>query len=429
LAAAVLLLIAQSAHGQGIIPPGAGPILRSFGGTAIAAPLDTIGSLYWNPATLSFLDKRIDIGAEFIWKDQTIESTIPANLLGPGMPPMSVTGKTASDDGMQIAPATGMLVRFEGKTLSNLSLSAGAFAYSGSGTNYRADPKNPTLLGLGGWFNSFVIIAFPIGAAYKIGDHLSIGLAVDIATTTWQWSRAIFSPPEMATVNGMNVIQYPPAIASSSKYGAGVHAGGYYHFDFGLGLGLMIKSPIWFQDINYNTTTLAGAPQKVSVSVNTPLFVGAGLSFDGLKKWLFAFDFKYAVYKDIAGFYSQSATFQPNGTVNGLGYDNGLAVTFGIQFKPIDKLALRVGYKYSTQIVPNMPTFEISAGSLRHAIGGGISFDVTNVIALHAAFVGSWAIPVEGEMTNPLTNQPIPGSNIRLGLVEYAPSLAISFKY
>jgi hypothetical protein len=152
--------------------------------------------------------------------------------------------------------ATGMVIRFHQKRLSKLTLGAGAFAYSGSSTNYPADPKNPTLVGLGGWYNSFTIIAFPIAASYKFGDHLSIGLACDFATATWQWSRAIFTAPEMATVNGMPVVEYPPATASAPKYGVGVHAGGYYHFDFGLGLGLMVKSPIWFQSINYNTTTL-----------------------------------------------------------------------------------------------------------------------------------------------------------------------------
>ena len=32
-------------------------------------------------------------------------------------------------------------------------------------------------------------------------------------------------------------------------------------------------------------------------------------------------------------------------------------------------------------------------------------------------------------MTSPLNNQSIPGSNMRLTLVEYTPSLGISFKF
>ena len=39
--------------GQGVVLSSAGPINRSMGGAAVAAPLDVMGSLYWNPATLA----------------------------------------------------------------------------------------------------------------------------------------------------------------------------------------------------------------------------------------------------------------------------------------------------------------------------------------------------------------------------------------
>jgi len=423
-----LTALAHDSRAQGIVAPGAGPVLRSFGGTAIAAPLDGVGALYWNPATLSFLGNRIDIGVEAIWKHQTVESTIPPNLLGPGRPPTSVTGKTKSDDGLQLGPATVVVGRLPAKKWSKLTLAGGAFPYSGGGSNYPADPNNPTLAGLGGWFNSFVILTFPFAAAYKVDDHLAIGLAADLATVSWQWNRAIFAHPDTGTINGVKVTQYAPAFANP-KYGAGAHAGAYYHAASGLALGLMVKSPIWFQTIDYNTTTLLGRQRTVSVKSNTPFFVGAGLSYDSVKKWLFAIDFKYAVYRNTTGYYADRAFFQPDGTVNGLGYDNGLAVTAGIQYKSSEKLSARIGYKYSTRIVPNTPTFELTSSSLRHAVGGGASYEITKGVELHAAYVQSWAIPITGAMTSPLNNQPIPGSRIRLTLVEYAPSIGISLKY
>ena len=55
-AALLVLWTSYAAQGQGLVLPGAGPIDRGFGGTAIAAPLDSVGALYWNPATISFLD-------------------------------------------------------------------------------------------------------------------------------------------------------------------------------------------------------------------------------------------------------------------------------------------------------------------------------------------------------------------------------------
>jgi len=46
LIASTLTAAGRYSRAQGIVPPGAGPVLRSFGGTAIAAPLDGVGALY-----------------------------------------------------------------------------------------------------------------------------------------------------------------------------------------------------------------------------------------------------------------------------------------------------------------------------------------------------------------------------------------------
>jgi long-chain fatty acid transport protein len=413
---------------QGIVPPGAGPILRSFGGTAIAAPLDGVGALYWNPATMSFLDRRIDAGAEAFWKNQSVESTIPANLFAPGNPPAAVTGKTKSNDGMSLAPASTAIYRAQNATPSKLTLGAGLFAYSGGGSNYPADPGNPTLAGLGGWYNNFVIVALPLGASYKVNNNLALGAAIDLAQVMWTWSRAIFASPERATVNGKTVISYPSGIGNP-EYGAGIHLGAYHHSNSGLGLGLMLKSPIWFQWLDYHTSTLENGERTIGVKTNTPAFIGAGVSYDGRKQWLFALDVKYAFYKDKTGYYGKDAFFESDGAVHGLGYVNGAAITSGAQYKATDRLVARLGYKYSTHIVPNTPTFELTSSSLRHAVGGGATFDATKSISFSGAFVVSWALPIHGEMTSPINNQPIAGSHMRLTLVEYAPSIGISFKY
>jgi long-chain fatty acid transport protein len=423
-----LIALSRDARAQGIVAPGAGPVLRSFGGTAIAAPLDAVGALYWNPATLSFLDRRVDIGAEAFWKNQTVESTIPPNLLGPGVPPTSVNGKTKSADGMQLGPATAVVLRSQSKPWNKLTLSGGAFPYSGGGSNYPADANNPTLAGLGGWYNNFVILIFSLAASYKMSERLALGFAIDPATVTWQWSRAIFAHPDTATISGTKVTRFASAIGNPA-YGLGAHAGAYYHSDRGIGVGLMIKSPIWFQTIDYKTTTLTGQERTVSVRQNTPFFVGVGVSYDSLKKWLFALDIKYAIYENTTGFYAKAAFFEADGTVHGLGYGNGAAITSGIQYKASDKWSARVGYKYSTRIVPDKPTFELTSSSLRHAVGGGVTYNVTKPIDLHATYVVSWAIPIEGEMTSPLDNAAIPGSRIRLTLVEYAPSIGFSIKF
>src|SRR5688572_14951334 len=83
-----LLTAEQPAYSQfGPNLSGAGPINRSMGGTAVAAPIDAIGSLYWNPATISQLDNSLEFGLELLAPNSSVYSGIPANAFGPGFPP------------------------------------------------------------------------------------------------------------------------------------------------------------------------------------------------------------------------------------------------------------------------------------------------------------------------------------------------------
>ncbi|MDA1052767.1 MAG: hypothetical protein O3C40_20120, partial [Planctomycetota bacterium] len=55
---AVLASLASSAFGQGVFLTGVGAVNRSMGGAATAAPIDAMGALHWNPATISGLQSR-----------------------------------------------------------------------------------------------------------------------------------------------------------------------------------------------------------------------------------------------------------------------------------------------------------------------------------------------------------------------------------
>src|SRR5437899_2530670 len=58
---------ASSASGQGLVLPGAGPINRSMAGASTATSVD-FGSSYWNPATISGLDRQeFLLGTELIF--------------------------------------------------------------------------------------------------------------------------------------------------------------------------------------------------------------------------------------------------------------------------------------------------------------------------------------------------------------------------
>jgi long-chain fatty acid transport protein len=427
-AAAFAMLSPCRAHAQGIVPPGAGPITRAFGGTAVGVALDVVGSLYWNPATLSFLRNRLDMGAEATLQVQSLESSVPANAISPGVPAATRAGRNNSDDGLLLAPSLGFTLSLGG-TLRAFTLGAGLHSYSGGGSNYPADPANPTLAGLGGWYNYFVVLAMPVAVAAKLNEHLSVAVAADFAQVTWLWSRAVFAAPNTAVVNGATVTQFPPAVAGPPKYGIGAHLGAFYHADSAVSLGVMVKSPIWFQKLTYNTSTFSGGPRSVSVNVRTPMYIALGASYNGIARWLFAADAKYALYENKTGFYGKAAFFNPDGSVHGLGYKNGWAFTGGTQYKLYDKLNLLAGYKYSTRVIDDATTsFQATSARLRHAVGPGAVFDVTKSVSLAASYVFSYGFPLNGPVIAP-TNRAIPGSNVRITLHEHAFAAGATIKY
>jgi len=50
---AVLTFMCSAVFGQGIFLTGVGAVNRSMGGASTAAPIDPMGAIHWNPATIS----------------------------------------------------------------------------------------------------------------------------------------------------------------------------------------------------------------------------------------------------------------------------------------------------------------------------------------------------------------------------------------
>ena len=106
LAGLILSIAASPAAAQfGPLLSGTGPVNRSMGGAATAAPLSASGALLWNPATLSGLEgSQLDVGAELLFPHSTLASRVPANTFGPGVPPVNLAGSTRSEDGVFAMP-------------------------------------------------------------------------------------------------------------------------------------------------------------------------------------------------------------------------------------------------------------------------------------------------------------------------------------
>lgn len=78
---AVLVTLAASdrvSAQYGPLLTGSGPVNRSMGGVATAAPLSPSGAVYWNPATLTGFDRsQADFGLEYLLLDTRLASQYP----------------------------------------------------------------------------------------------------------------------------------------------------------------------------------------------------------------------------------------------------------------------------------------------------------------------------------------------------------------
>jgi len=154
----VALWASTAAAQYGPMMTAAGPINRSIAGASTALPLDTLGAFLWNPATLTGLPNSADIGLEVFMPYASLSSSVDANAFGPGMPPKTVAGRTASESGAFPIPNFGFVYRPEDSRWSYgvglLTLAGFGVNYPGSATNPLVSPQPPQGMGVGPFFRS-----------------------------------------------------------------------------------------------------------------------------------------------------------------------------------------------------------------------------------------------------------------------------------
>src|SRR5579859_7667496 len=117
----------------GPILTGEGPVNRSMGGASVAAPIDSLGATYWNPATTTQLPNSMDLGVELSYVQTRLFSSLSANSLGPGVPPVAVAGTQVGDNGIAPLPSMGLVYRPDG---SRWTFGLGTYAVAGFSVNY-----------------------------------------------------------------------------------------------------------------------------------------------------------------------------------------------------------------------------------------------------------------------------------------------------
>jgi long-chain fatty acid transport protein len=423
----VLLAVAAGAGEAraqyGALLAGAGAVNRSFGGVATASPLSAAGAMFWNPATLPGLGcTQMEIGAELLFVDSTVSSSLPAGAFGPFGPPVPLAGRTRSDSSVFPLPTLALAYVPEG---SDFSFGLGIFAVAGFGVDYAGSLTNPLLtapapngLGFGPIYSDFQVLQIAPAVAYKLTDRLSVSAGPTIDLATLRADPGLFAPPDDA--NGDGFPTYPRASHGRTVWGAGFIVGVYYQAD-GWAVGASFKSPQWLDTFRLNSTDELNRPRELRLHTDLPMIVSAGASFSGLDRWVFGVDVRYVDYDDTA-FVGESGT-TPAGAIKGLGWRSIWAVALGAQYRPTDSLSVRLGYSWNENPVPSSLSMinTVSPVIFQNTISAGVSWDLTEDLTVSATYLHGF----DNAITGPYLTLagPVPGSSVRSSV--FADSLVI----
>jgi long-chain fatty acid transport protein len=399
---------------QGLVLPGVGPVNRSMGGAAVAAPLDALGAIHWNPAAISGLPQsEMDFGVELLHPRSRLASTVAAGALAPGFPPIALAGSDEGDNGLFALPSFALVYKPEE---SDWSLGLGLFAVGGFGTNYPGSLTNPILtapppagLGVGPIFSRLTVVQMAPTASYWLTRNLAIGFAPTVTLAELAIDPDFFASPDDA--NGDGFATSPAATHSRIHWGLGFQVGVFYTTDTCWHFGASFKSPQWFQTFRWNSADELGRPRTLTADFDYPMILSIGAAYSGFERLVIATDVRYIDFKNTDGL--RTAGFDATGAITGLGWDSVFSIGVGAQYQVSDRLSVRGGYLYNENPVPDeLTSFNIASPVIyEHGLYLGASVHVTQALKVSLAWVHAFENSIEGPIVSPLGA--IPGTSVK----------------
>ena len=419
LAALGCLALSPTARAQyGIAISGVGPINRSMGGAAVAAPLDSAGALYWNPATIGELGRsEMQFGAGVLIPRTTLASSVPAGALGNGLPSAPTSGNTGGNNGIFLLPSISLVYA---PNESPWTYGLGIYEIGGFGVNYPVDRKNPVLnpqvpfgRGVGPLFTQLQIFQFAPTVALKLTDQLSIGATLNFDYGLLYTNPALFSAPALASTALGPAPVYSSGDQGRSRIGGGFQVGVFYNANENWNFGASFNSPQWFDTYRFNSVNPTnGRPANPALGINFPLMASIGTAYKGIDRMLIASDLRFIDYRDADGF--RRGGFGQYGQLQGLGWQSILALAVGVQYLWTDSFSTRIGYTFNMNPIGGaMTSFNVgSPNTIMNSLALGASYHVTTALKLNAAWSHDFQNVISGPLVEPFVGR-VPGSSVR----------------
>jgi long-chain fatty acid transport protein len=346
--ALLALLQASTVFGQGVYVSGVGPVNRSMGGAGTAAPLDAIGALHWNPASISGMENEVGFGAELLAAEVELNSNV-----GPG---------TTSDSGAVAIPSVGWVHHLDD---SPLTIGLGL---AGVGGFRNIQPSGNAILGGTPAYAAASFLQITPTASYAVNEKFSLGLAPTVTI-----GEIGFDPVGPSVITS----DPTPGQGNRSHFGLGFQVGAFYIHNEDIRFGLMYRSPQWTEDYEFFVPRTASNPDGlVKFKMDLPQIVSLGTAYTGIESYTIAADVRYFGFGEADGFST-------------LGWSSVFAGALGIQKQMNERLALRVGANFNAPPIHNddAATNIVSPLIQSYNLACGGSYNLTEAVSLNGSYV------------------------------------------
>jgi long-chain fatty acid transport protein len=394
---------------QGVVLSGIGPINQSMGGASVAAPLDALGAVHWNPATMDGLPhSQMDFALTLLYPQSRLTTTVNPGVFAPFVfSNFPLQGSTPMD--AKVAPLASFALTYRPDD-SPWTLGIGVIQIAGSELNYPADPNNlilspppPNGFGLGPLTTTIDVLQFSAALSCKVTDHLSVGMAATPDLGLIVAEPALFAPVDNA---GGGFPSFSSASRPEFTWGFGLQGGAYYTTDIGWNFGASVNSPNWFEPFQYHATDKIGRPRLLTLRLDLPTIASVGTAYTGLERWTLALDARYIDYKHARGF--GPSGFEKGAMAAGLGWDSIFVVALGAQYQMNDRLSLRAGYAFNQNpISPAVAAFNAASPAvIQHSLSVGASYKISGALTLALAYSHNFDNSVSGPLVTPFGTFP-----------------------
>lgn len=401
-----LPISAFATNGDNLIAVGA--IARSMGGVGIAAPQDAISATFANPAAMSFgpfcPSSQLDFAATLF------TPTVDGKITVGGAGGLAGVYESRADQKTYIVPAFGISTPVSPKVRLGLS----AYGITGMGVDHRDSQLSGGLLAANA--TQLMILKVAPTLAWQVSDKVSVGAALHIVNSQLDLNQG-----------------------TSSSYGAGGQIGVMYKPVDTISLGATYISGMYGTNHKkvYNLDQMSGSTTQDDFTLESPQSVGVGVAWSPNKSLLLEFNAKWFNWADAKGY-------------DVMGWDDQFVYALGIQYRPIQSLALRAGYNYGKSPIKGRTfngddTVKVQGKNVNaygfetlrvigfpavseHHVTFGAGYNLTDAVALNMGYTHAFESKLKSTGTLPTAFGGNPVS-LESKLSTYSLDLSISWRF